>query len=130
MSKKQIAVLILGCLFLIAGFFVLIRMTTTDDVFDLSGLFRSSAEISESTEGIEPEAAEPTAEGNDGETDGAAFDRMLESMAAAAPPWVYIVMFGVIVLLVRYALTSYEVRSARKSKELRERRSEHETDGD
>jgi hypothetical protein len=41
MTRKQIIVLILGCVLLCAGFYVLIRMTQVKDVNDLSGLFAS-----------------------------------------------------------------------------------------
>lgn len=114
MTRKQIIVLILGCVLLCAGFYVLIRMTQVKNVNDLSGLFASEP-AQTSVPAVEPAPAKEPEEAQAG------FDRMLEGIVDLhIPVWGYFVIFIVLVLSVRFYMFRYEVKSAEKSIKMRQ----------
>jgi hypothetical protein len=111
MTKKQVAVLILGCLLIIAGFVTVIGMAK-----DNNTLYRIPSSLQPEEETLkagkmsvkESDAHSLPAAGAGAETDRAI-------MSAAVPPWVYFIVFIVIVLLVRRETINFRVRSAGKS---------------
>jgi uncharacterized membrane protein YraQ (UPF0718 family) len=116
MSKKQIITLILGCVLLIAGFYVLIRMTQVDNVFSLDELFtkNTSQEAAVQTDKTEEVAGVE-------ETEQSGFDRLLQKIVDLnIPIWGYVVIFLVLVVAIRFYSFQYEIKSARRSMEMRQ----------
>jgi hypothetical protein len=116
MSRKQVFVLILGCVLLIAGFFVLIRMTQVSDVNNLGEMFADKAPQVTAA----PSASAVSTAGKAAE-EKAGFDIMLQKIVDLnIPVWGYVVIFLVLMLAIRFYTFRYEVKSAERSIAMRE----------